>query len=162
MCSIRRPGLGGPQWATRWDLFSTRDKQSSSSTPESGHHLLLLKGRGLGEVKERTGENVRSKQNEERRWSRDRRRRKFTERKGGEERSPVTGGCAHLGVWMECYSPRGCWENLRAWLPVPTLAGGAGADVMWVSRSHHSKKGSQLAFCKKFYLINIYYVLKVT
>ena len=43
-------------------MRSVRHKRQAvlSSTPESGHHLLLLKGEGLGEAK-RELENVRSK-----------------------------------------------------------------------------------------------------
>ena len=61
-----------------------------SSTPESGHHLLLLKGEGLGEVK-RELENVRSKQNEEE-GGRGTEEGEGNLRRGkGGERSPVTG-----------------------------------------------------------------------
>jgi len=78
---------------------------------------------------------------------------------------------------MECFSPRGCWENLRAWLPVPLdgvlqpqsmLGKPKGvaaclhtcrwhvAAVMWVSRSHHSKKGPSLLF---FLILSYQYLL---
>ena len=54
----------------------------------------------------------------------ERRREKAMHRHGEGEREALWPGRAHLRVGMERYSPGGWWENLRVWLPGPTLAGG--------------------------------------
>lgn len=122
-----------------------------SSTPESGRHLLLLKGEGLGEVK-RELENVRSKQNEEE-GGRGTEVGEGNLRRGkGGERSPVTGDVLTSESLDGVLQPQRVLGKSKGMAACPHTCRWHGADVMWVSRSHHSKKGPSLLFIKNFIL----------